>query len=485
MDIGNLSNILYPIISELILAVGALACLLVDMFLKKDSYRISSYIAYISVVLAIYTLFIYDKYDFSILQGLFTLDLENFPFKFLVLLVTLLILTFSDFFLVSKNVHYGEYHFLILISALSVQMVISSENLVMIFFALECASLASYVLCAIRNRSEQSIESAMKYFITGSLAAGMLLYGTSFLYGAAHSMNLNVIFNSIQLAKDNSLYLLGITLVVSGLCVKLAIAPFHWWSLDVYKGAPTPVTAFISTVSKIGVFWLLTRFVIGIGDSYPAISNALLSLALLSILFGAVAAYYYSNLKSILAMSSVNQFGYLLLILVLNQGDSMMDIFFYLTIYCTMSVGILAVLSILESRMDDGIGLDLKDIKGLVYKCPKLSIALLIFLLSFAGIPLTAGFIGKFRIFSSVFVQGSVLSIAVTVIASIISLYYYLRIISNLFQREEEYGSIDYSNLKGAFLNTSYFGVILSVILVIVLGIMPNFFLMLGSYTNF
>jgi NADH-quinone oxidoreductase subunit N len=325
---------------------------------------------------------------------------------------------------------------------LGMVLLAQAQNLVTFFIAIELLSVPLYVLCGSALRRPQSLESGLKYLIVGSLGSATLLYGLAFIYGASGSTD----FDAIRVAIGSSLFddplvLIGVGLAATGLAFKLSVAPFHQWTPDVYQGAPTPVTAFMAVATKAAAFAVFVRFFeVALG---PAVDNwqpALAALAAISIVVGNVGALGQSSLKRLLGYSGVAQAGYMLVGLVAANEAGVNALVFYLAAYALMNLAAFAVITIRERETE--FGDDIRSVQGLAAERPLLAAALTVSMLALAGLPGTAGFIGKLYLIEAA-VQGSYTWLGVAIaIGTMISLAYYLRVVAAIWMRPAAESSV-------------------------------------------
>src|SRR3954451_20041095 len=324
----------------------------------------------------------------------------------------------------------GEYYALLLSSVLGMVVLVGAENLVAVFLGFELLSIPLYVLCATHIRREHSLESGLKYLIIGSVGSATLLYGLAFVYGATGSTDFAGIAGALQSnVLNDSLFLTGMAFVVAGLAFKASVAPFHQWTPDVYEGAPTAITAFMATATKAAALGVTLRFFdVALIDAQPNWGPVLAFLAAATIVIGNIGALGQSSVKRILAWSSVAQAGYMLAGVVVSTRLGVQATLFYLAVYLVMNVAAFAVVVARERETD--LGDDITALTGIGFSRPLLAWPMTISMLALAGIPATAGFIGKFNLIQAA-VDGSYTWLGVfIVIGSMISLAYYLRIVA-------------------------------------------------------
>ncbi len=333
--------------------------------------------------------------------------------------------------------NHGEFQALVICSVLGMTMIAQAQNLIALFVALELLSVPLYVLCGAALRRESSLESGLKYLIIGSLGSATLLYGLAFVYGAAGSTDFSGIRAAVgSTVLDDPLLMIGIALAATGLAFKLSIAPFHQWTPDVYQGAPTPVTAFMSVATKAAVFCVLVRFFdVALGPAAGDWQPALAALAAVSIVVGNVGALGQNSLKRLLGYSSVAQAGYMMVGVVAFSVSGVSALIFYIAAYALMNLAAFAVITIRER--ESGFGDDIRSMQGLARERPAVAMAMTIAMLALAGLPGTAGFIGKlYLIEATVEADYTWLGVMIAV-GTMISLAYYLRVIAVIWMRPE------------------------------------------------
>jgi NADH-quinone oxidoreductase subunit N len=337
--------------------------------------------------------------------------------------------------LAPREAAHGEYFAMMLWSAAGMVVLAAAQNLVTLFLGLELLSIPLYVLCATEMRRERSLESGLKYLIIGSVGSATFLYGLAFLYGSAGDTDFRGIANAVATgqAKD-VLMLTGIALTIVGLGFKASVAPFHQWTPDVYEGAPTPVTAFMAVATKAAAFGAALRLLdLALIDAQPDWGPAVATLATITIIVGNVGALSQSSLKRILAWSSVAQAGYLLAGVVVASNSGVRATVFYLAVYLFMNMAAFAV--IVARERETPFGDDIRSIAGIGGTRPLLAWPMTLAMLSLAGLPATAGFIGKFLLIDAAADGGYTWLAVVIVVGSMISLAYYLRIVAAMWMR--------------------------------------------------
>jgi NADH-quinone oxidoreductase subunit N len=388
-------------------------------------------------------------------NGMIAHDGLRVGFSFVFLLVTAVTVLVSSIWIDREGVPAGEYHALLLFATFGMMLMSAGNDFVVIFLGLETLSLATYVMAGLRRGDLKSNEASMKYFILGSFASAFLLYGMALVYGATGSTNISEIAGKIADANFPGLLLIGAAMMIVGFGFKIAMAPFHVWTPDVYEGAPTPVTAFMATGSKAAAFASFIRvFVLGM----PLIAGvqasvylhqswigALTVLAMATIVVGNVAAILQNNVKRMLAYSSIAHAGYALVGFVgaglastaAARDEAIAAVAFYLLTYTVTNLGAFGIVTFLSQKNDRRA--DFEDYNGIGFRSPVLAFSLSLFMLSLLGLPLTAGFLGKVMVFRPAIEAGNDLLtvlVVVAVIGTAISAYYYLRLIVVMFFRE-------------------------------------------------
>ena len=346
-----------------------------------------------------------------------------------------------------------------------------ANDLLILFLGLELLSLSLYVLVGFLQHNLLSNEAGLKYLLLGAFSTGFFLFGAALTYGATGTTNYNEIALAISTGSIlSNIYLsLGIGLLLIGFAFKVALVPFHLWSPDVYQGAPTLVTGFLCTAPKAAGFGALIKlFVTAFPEVYPNWENLFWILAALTMTVGNISALVQSNVKRMLAFSSVSHAGYLLLGVLVYNWVGISAVLFYFVVYSIMNIGAFSIVAILEK---DDTGITFKDYQGLAAKHPWLAISMGIFMVSLAGFPPTAGFIAKYGLLSAAAANGYLWLVLIAVINTLISAYYYLRLIVNMYMKNEE-GSVKatYSSINQVFIG-------LLAIMILFLGIIPDFLL--------
>ena len=424
---------LFPALPEIILAVGALALLMIGVFSGEKSLRTVSTLSVLLLLgAAVAVLPGYGDRTVTF-AGLFISDSFGGFCKILILLGSAVSIVISTDYLERENLKRFEYPVLIVLATLGMLMMVSSNDLIALYVGLETQSLALYVLAAFSRDSVRSTEAGLKYFVLGALASGMLLYGASLVYGYTGDTGFAHIAAAVTGGGAVPIgLLLGLIFVLTGLAFKVSAVPFHMWTPDVYEGSPTPVTAFFAVAPKIAAMALFVRTMFA---AFPEISDQwqqiLVFLSIASMTVGAVFAIAQTNIKRLMAYSSIGHVGYALMGLAAASPEGVSSVLIYLAIYLAMNVG--AFTLIIAMRRKDGPTESISDLAGLSRTRPAMALAFAIFMFSLAGIPPLAGFFGKFYVFIAAINAGLVPLAVIGVVASAVSAFYYLRIVKVMY----------------------------------------------------
>ncbi|MBN8845195.1 MAG: NADH-quinone oxidoreductase subunit NuoN [Sphingomonadales bacterium] len=415
---------------ELILTIGGLITLMLGTFAgdrQVGLYQLAAMVTLAAAAAAVVTFFGTDTTVFS---GTLSVDSFGGFAKLLIYAASFMcILVAPRFF---KDSMRAEYPTLILFAALGMGIMASSRDLMTLYIGLELNSLAAYVLASFMRTDDRSSEAGLKYFVLGALASGMLLYGISLLYGFTGTTDFAGIAKVIG-GEMNIGLLFGVVFVIAGLAFKVSAVPFHMWTPDVYEGAPTPVTTFFATAPKVAAMALLTRVVIdAMGPAVGAWQQIIIFLALASIILGAVGAIGQKNIKRLLAYSSINNVGFMLVGLAAGTQQGVEGVLTYLLVYMVTTLG--AFLVVLQLRDDQGNQVEsIPALAGLSQRRPGIAAALAVFLFSLAGIPPLFGFWPKYLVFEAA-VNANLVPLAVAgIVASVIGAYYYIAIIKTMY----------------------------------------------------
>lgn len=372
-------------------------------------------------------------------SGMFVLDRFAVFFKVLFLLTAALAVLMSLDYLERHDYRPGEYHSLVLFATVGMMVMASGSNLASIYVGLELMALSTYVLAGYFRREVKSHEAASKYFVLGALSSGVLVYGLSLLYGELGTLDLATMATALRGGENTPALLTGLALLTCGFLFKVAAVPFHMWTPDVYEGAPTPITAFMSVGPKAAAFAIFLRvFLGGLEPLAPFWVWLVGGSAAATMIWGNLAALTQDNVKRMLAYSSIAHAGYALLGLLAGGQLGVQSVLFYMLVYLVSNLGAFGFVILLESR--GYAGETVADYAGLARRQPLAAFGMLLFLLSLGGIPPTAGFMGKLYVFAAAVNAGYVWLVVVAVLMSAVSLYYYLRIAMQMYLREPAEG---------------------------------------------
>lgn len=440
-------NMILPALPEIFLAGMALVLLMVGSFSNpKTAMRNVGGLTLVSFVVAFILLLLgqqggglegYAQYAFPYGNGeryFFVADSYGFYIKSLILLASSIAILLGSDYLVRKGLGRFEYYVLMLLSVVGMMLMVSTNHLLMVYMGLELMSFALYILAAFNRDDLKSSEAGLKYFVMGSVASGVLLYGVSLLYGVVGDLS----FPAIQLVlaneqiQSNIVAILALVLIVSSMAFKISAAPFHMWTPDVYEGAPTPVTAFMAAAPKVAGFALLIRFLVDPMVNLLAQWNEIvIALSIASMSLGAVMAIVQTNLKRLLAFSSIGHVGFMLIGLVGATQIGVQAILMYLTIYTLMTLGAFGGLLLL--RRQDSYVENIEDLNGLAKHAPGRAFMIMLFMFSLAGVPPLAGFFGKFYVFAAAVQNGYTWLAIVGVLLSVVAAYYCLRVVKAMY----------------------------------------------------
>ena len=423
----------------LILTGTGLVIVVVDLFYPKK--RLMAYIALVGVVAAGLASMAMAKFGDGSYAFYDTIVSDNFSLFFSVIfcLGTALTILISVNYAEREAINYSEYYVLLIFATVGMIVMASASDLITVFLGLELMSIALYVLAGINRASSKSAESSLKYFLLGAFATCFLLYGIAFVYGAVGSTNLNEVASAIREDRLNSsgMLYMGVGLITIGLGFKVASVPFHMWTPDVYEGAPTSVTAFMSVGPKAAGFAAFFRvYLIGFSELSDETVTLIWILAALSMTVGSLGALLQENIKRMLGYSSIAHVGYVLVALVAANEMASPAVLYYMLTYCFMNIGLFAVVIALSRKGEESPFI--KGYAGLAVRHPVLAFVMSLFLFSLAGIPPLAGFMAKFYVFSAAISAGYVWLTVIAVVNSVIGVYVYLRITVLMYMTEPE-----------------------------------------------
>jgi len=428
-------NSFLALVPLLVIVFAALLVMILEVFIKRDNKDYLAYISLVFLVICAFVCILFWNQAYSYFNENLILDNFSLFFTFILVITTGFVILLSMKYIALQDANYGEYYALLLLALSGVVIMISTLDLLVIILGLEVLSISSYALAGLRRADEKSSEAAVKYFLLGSFATAFLIYGLALLYGTSHTTDIPTIIQYFSSQADLSLMaLIGLGLIVIGFGFKIAVVPFHMWTPDVYQGAPTPITAFFSVVPKAVGFAILARIFFPYWKTAldpQAIFWLLWVISVLTMVIGNLVALRQTNVKRILAYSSIAHAGYLLVAILARDSSSLV---FYLTVYLFMNIGAFAAVIALSKKGKEY--LELQDYAGVGFKYPWIGVTLSVFLISLAGFPPTGGFLAKFYVFSSAVKQGLLPLVIIGVLASLVSVFYYLRIIVYMYMRE-------------------------------------------------
>jgi NADH-quinone oxidoreductase subunit N len=421
------------ILPEIVLCIFGMVIMVLDPLLDdRASRKTLGILALLGALAAIGASLYQSQYPGMAFTNMVKVDSFSVFFHILVTAITAIVILTSYEYMEVQQIRAGEYYGLILFGAVGMCLMSSAVELVLIFIALEISSISTYILAGFRRRAAISSESSVKYFLLGSFATAFFLYGVALMFGATGSTSIPVIGQALGSGPVGVLAYAAVALMFVGLGFKVAAAPFHVWTPDVYEGAPSPVVGFMSTAPKAAVFAVLLRIIFE--AHAPASSWFIWVAAALSMTIGNVAALVQTNVKRLLAYSSIAHAGYLLIAFAALPNNGIPAAMFYTAAYAAMNVGAFAVISHFGSAGERYVTLE--DYAGLGRRSPILAAILTLFLLSLIGIPMTGGFFAKFYVFSAALQANLVWLTIIGVINSAIAAYYYLRVIVLMYMRE-------------------------------------------------
>jgi len=431
-----------PAVPELFMAVMIMSLIMFGVFQKQSSAndevnttRVVSYMSIAVLALALFITIAFAGDRVAVFNNLYVTDSFAVFTKVLVLFASAVTILMAQGYLERYKMARFEYPILILFATLGMMMMISANNLMSLYLGLELQSLSLYVVASFQRDDPRSAEAGLKYFVLGALASGMLLYGSSLIYGFTGSTDFVQISVSIEKSSEYGLnigIIFGIVFILAGLAFKISAVPFHMWTPDVYEGAPTPVTAFFAVAPKIAALALFMRVMVGpFGGLVAEWQQIVIFISMASMLLGAFAALNQTNIKRLMAYSSIGHVGYALIGIAAGSETGIQGVLIYLVIYLVMNLGTFAC--ILSMRRGDQMVVGIHDLAGLGKTHKPMALALTILMFSMAGIPPLAGFIGKLYIFLPAITAGLYTLAIIGVLASVISAVYYLRIVKIMY----------------------------------------------------
>lgn len=422
------------ILPELVLSAFGIVVMMAEPLIdERRNQQTLGFIALIGSLAAVAASFYQASYEGFAFWNMVKVSTFSVFFHVLVTAIAAVVILASYEYMAVQRIRAGEYYALILFGTVGTCLMSSAMELVLIFIALEISSISTYILAGFRRREASSSESSLKYFLLGSFATAFFLYGIAMIFGATGTTNIETISQVISGNGISVLVYVGVALMFIGLGFKVAAAPFHIWTPDVYEGAPAPVVGFMSTAPKAAVFAVLLRILFE--ANAPARVGLIWVVAALSMSLGNIAALVQSNVKRLLAYSSIAHTGYILVAFAAAPDPGISAVMYYTAAYAAMNIGAFAVVSHFANAGERYVTLD--DYAGLGRRSPLLAATLTIFLLSLIGIPATGGFFAKFYVFSAALKSNLVGLTIIAVINSAVAAYYYLRIVVVMYMRDE------------------------------------------------
>jgi len=417
------------ILPEIFLSLAIMFLLMLGVFIKK-SFKLVNLLTILSLIFAIALVLNQPNEIVKIFNESYIIDRLSIFMKVLTLLFCFFVLLSSKDYIKNNNIDKIEYPIIILASTLGMILMISSYDLIIFYLGLELQSLCLYILASFKRDDERSTEAGLKYFVLSALASGLLLYGCSLIYGFTGSTNFEIISANLNEANTGAVF--GIVFIIVGLAFKVSAVPFHMWTPDVYEGSPTSVTSFFALVPKIAAISVFIRFMyvpfVNVIDQWQTI---IVFLSIASMILGAVAAIGQSNIKRLMAYSSIGHMGYALAGIAAGTSAGIQSTIIYLTIYLVMNLG--AFGCIFMMKRENIFYENINDLSGLSKNHPMLALSFLIILFSLAGIPPLAGFFAKFYVFMAV-IEVKMYALAIIgLLTTVVSAFYYLRIIKVIY----------------------------------------------------
>ena len=428
---------LMPALPELVLAGSALGLVLVGAVGGEKSLRLITVLAAAAIAVALALVTMQSGETVVTFNGSFIVDSFSRLMKILTLAGSLAAIMLAATYMREEKFARFEYPLLIVLSSLGMLMMISANDLIALYLGLELQSLAAYVIAAINRDNLKSTEAGLKYFVLGALSSGMLLYGASFIYGFSGTVQLAEIAQSIK-GPQGALVIFGLVFLIAGIAFKISAVPFHMWTPDVYEGAPIPVTAFFASAPKMAAMALFTRVLVA---GFPGIAHdwqqIIAFIAMASMLLGAFAAIGQSNLKRLLAYSSIGNMGYALVALAAGTIAGVEGVIIFMSIYLAMTLGLFACIIALKHA--GGRAETIEDLSGLARSNPGIAVLIGAIMFSLIGIPPLGGFFAKYYAFSAA-VQVNLWPLAVIgMLASVVSAFYYLRVVKVMYFDEPRF----------------------------------------------
>ena len=458
---------LYNILPIIIIGAGILVSVIIELYSNKSEWILQWFSIVIFIGAGFFALFTVENKS-VVLQNMLatggTANIFYFIFNFGAAIVCLL----SVDYIKKYGTYFGEYYILIQTSVLGMMLMAGAKDLFVIFLGLEIMSISFYVLAGLNRKKIIAVEASLKYFLLGAFATGFLVYGIALIYGSAQSTSLDVIGAKYNQLGENLYFIVGILLFLIGFSFKIAAFPFHMWVPDVYQGSPTTVAGLFSTGGKAAAFSAIIVSLSALFSGSPDVlfSPYLAVIAVFSMLFGSIVAIAQDNIKRMLAYSSISHAGYLLIGLAAGNSAGLAGVIFYLSVYTFMNLAAFGIIAIMEGKDDSNLSIN--SYAGLGSKFPMLAALLSIVMFSLAGIPPLAGFFAKYYIFIAAIKSGLTWLAIMGVLSSLISVYFYLRIVVLMYFKSTDEELVFEKSRSGML------GVVISVLLIIIFGLVPG-----------
>ena len=458
---------LYNILPLIIIGAGILVSVIIEIYSNKSERILQWFSMLIFVAAGFFALFAVENKSVVLQNMLATGGTANI-FYFIFNLGAAIVCLLSVDYIKKYGTYFGEYYILIQTSVLGMMLMAGAKDLFVIFLGLELMSVSFYVLAGLNRKKIIAVEASLKYFLLGAFATGFLVYGIALIYGSAQTTSLESIAAGYSQLKGNLIFITGILLFLIGFSFKIAAFPFHMWVPDVYQGSPTTIAGLFSTGGKAAAFSAIIVSLSAMFSGSPDILFApyLAVLAVFSMLFGSIVAIAQDNIKRMLAYSSISHAGYMLIGLASGNSAGLAGVIFYLAVYTFMNLAAFGIISIIEGK--DDTNLNINSYAGLGSKFPMLAALLSIVMFSLAGIPPLAGFFAKYYIFIAAIKSGLTWLAILGVLSSLISVYFYLRIVVLMYFKTADQELVFEKSKSGML------AVIISVLLIILLGLAPG-----------
>ncbi|HKQ31245.1 MAG TPA: NADH-quinone oxidoreductase subunit NuoN [Burkholderiales bacterium] len=434
----NLPNVL-PALPEILMFSMACAILLIDLFLEEKQRKVSYYLAQLTLIgAAVLTTVGIDVAPVFTFERMFVDDALSDTLKLAIYVITFFAFSYSRDYLNDRGIFRGEYFVLGLFGVVGTMVMVSASHFLTLYLGLELLSLSLYAMIAFQRDSGRATEAAMKYFVLGAIASGMLLYGMSMLYGVTGTLEIAKVRATLAVLNPNDTILIfGLIFILVGVAFKLGVAPFHMWVPDVYHGAPTAVTVYIGTVPKVAAAVMLLRLIVsGMEPLSSSWQDMVIILTVLSMAIGNIVAIAQTNIKRMLAYSSISNIGFFLLGIASATPDGYSASVFYILVYAVMSLGAFGMVVLLSRSGFEAE--NLSDFRGLNQRSPWYAFLMLILMFSMAGVPPTAGFYAKLLVLKAVIGVNMYWLAGVSVLLAVIGAYYYLRVVKLMYFDDAE-----------------------------------------------